>query len=77
MTKIKGGLTDAHVVATVDLDNDGDIDVISGAYTANKVSWHLNDGTAEMLFGQLMKLVLQLSQHHYFQLTLITMEILT
>ena len=45
MTKIKGGLTDAHVVATADLDNDGDIDVISGAYTANKVSWHLNDGT--------------------------------
>ena len=27
------------------MDNDGDIDVISGAYTANKVSWHLNDGT--------------------------------
>ena len=47
MTKIKGGLTDAHVVATADLDNDGDIDVISGAYTANKISWHLNDGEPE------------------------------
>ena len=44
-TKIKGGLTDAQLVATADLDNDGDIDVISGAYTANKISWHLNDGT--------------------------------
>ena len=45
MTKIKGGVTDAHVVATADLDNDGDIDVISAAYTGGKVLWHVNDGS--------------------------------
>jgi len=46
-TKIKGGLTDAHVVAIADMDNDGDLDVISAAYTAGKVSWHVNDGSPD------------------------------
>tara|TARA_Y100001970_G_scaffold61834_1_gene78948 strand:+ start:10 stop:1374 length:1365 start_codon:yes stop_codon:yes gene_type:complete len=46
-TKIKGGLTDAHVVAIADMDNDGDLDVISAAYTGGKVSWHVNDGSPD------------------------------
>ena len=47
MTKIKGGLTDAHVVAVADMDSDGDLDVISAAYTGGKVSWHVNDGSPD------------------------------
>ncbi|MFS4457383.1 FG-GAP-like repeat-containing protein [Maribacter sp. 2304DJ31-5] len=32
-------------VAVGDIDNDGDIDVVSASYDDNKVSWHDNDGT--------------------------------
>ncbi len=37
----------ALAVAIADMDNDGDLDVVSAAYTGNKVSWHLNDGSPD------------------------------
>ena len=35
----------AMSVYASDMDNDGDLDVVSSAFDGNKVSWHLNDGT--------------------------------
>ena len=44
-TRIKGALSGAFSVAIADMDNDGDLDVVSAAYSGNTVSWHLNDGS--------------------------------
>ena len=44
-TRIKGGLSGVISVAIADMDNDGDLDVVSAAYSGNAVSWHLNDGS--------------------------------
>jgi hypothetical protein len=36
--------TGARSARVVDLDSDGDIDIISGAESANRIAWHRNDG---------------------------------
>ena len=44
-TKIKGGLDGVSSVFAADMDNDGDMDVVSAVYTDGDVRWHENDGT--------------------------------
>jgi hypothetical protein len=44
-TKIKGGLDGVSSVFAADMDNDGDMDVVSAVYTDDDVRWHENDGT--------------------------------
>ena len=34
----------AHRVQTIDMDNDGDIDIVGAAYLGNQVTWWRNDG---------------------------------
>jgi len=45
-------------VHAVDLDEDGDVDVLSAAYNANDINWYENDGnesfTEHMIVGNLM-----------------------
>jgi L-ascorbate metabolism protein UlaG (beta-lactamase superfamily) len=40
----------AHSVYASDIDNDGDIDVLSAGYSDNKVTWYENDGAADPSF---------------------------
>jgi hypothetical protein len=44
-TKIENGFDWASDVAAADIDGDGDMDVIGTAYTGDKISWFVNDGS--------------------------------
>ena len=44
-TKIEHGFGWASDVEAADIDGDGDMDVIGAAYTGDKVSWFVNDGS--------------------------------
>ena len=44
-TKIKGGLDGVYSVFVADMDNDGDMDVVSAVYVDDDIRWHENDGT--------------------------------
>ena len=46
-TKIENGFGWASDVAAADIDGDGDMDVIGTAYTGDKVSWFVNDGSPD------------------------------
>ena len=46
-TKIENGFGWASDVAATDIDGDGDMDVIGTAYTGDKVSWFVNDGSPD------------------------------
>jgi hypothetical protein len=44
-TKIKAGLDGVYSVFVADMDNDGDMDVVSAVYVDDDIRWHENDGT--------------------------------
>jgi hypothetical protein len=46
-TKIENGFGWASDVAAADIDGDGDMDVIGTAYTGDKISWFVNDGSPD------------------------------
>jgi hypothetical protein len=35
----------ANLVYAADIDGDGDVDVLAGSYTEDRIAWHQNDGT--------------------------------
>ena len=66
--KLQGGAT---AIATADLDDDGDIDVLSTSYTSNSIIWHVNDAEVALpLFTPSMTL----SINHLLSLQPILME---
>ena len=43
-------LDGARSVYAVDIDNDGDMDVLSASTTDDKIAWYENDGAADPSF---------------------------
>ena len=50
---IEGGISEASVVESVDLDGDGDLNLVSTTDTG-EIRWHENDGTGNFSVGELI-----------------------
>ncbi|MFO7790832.1 MAG: T9SS type A sorting domain-containing protein [Bacteroidales bacterium] len=47
-------VVDPIAIYSVDLDNDGDIDIVSGSYEDNKIAWYENDGNGNFSAQQVI-----------------------
>ncbi len=47
-------VVDPFAIYSVDLDNDGDLDIVSGSYEDNKIAWYENDGNGNFSAQQVI-----------------------
>ncbi len=47
-------VVDPFAIYSIDLDNDGDLDIVSGSYEDNKIAWYENDGNGNFSAQQVI-----------------------